>query len=108
MSLEDQLEEQAHKLIDAALENIPHDYLIMGTGPNVRSVRDFVYGYEYGCIVTGLADYYRFRLPGGRDITVEEVKYMTSRIQDIVRDRLSEIRQTITRVETNLNDDQVT
>ena len=27
MSLEDQLEEEAHKLVDAALENIPHDYL---------------------------------------------------------------------------------
>ena len=58
MSLEDQLEEEAHKLVDAALENIPHDYLIMGTGPNVRSVRDFVYAYEDGYIVTGLADYY--------------------------------------------------
>jgi hypothetical protein len=77
MSLEDQLEEEAHKQIDAALENIPHDYIIMGTGPNVKSVWDFVYGYEYGCIITGLADYYRFRLLDGRDTTAEEVKYMT-------------------------------
>ena len=106
MSLEDQLEEEAHKLVDAALENIPHDYLVMGIGPNVKSIWDFVYGYEYGCIVTGLADYYRFKLLGGRDIPVEEVKYMTNRIQNIVRDRLSEVRQAITRVETNLRDGQ--
>jgi hypothetical protein len=79
----------------------------MGTGPNVKSVGDFVYGYEYGCIVTGLADYYRFKLLGGRDIIVEEVEYMTNRIQNIVRDRLPEIRQAITRVEGNLMDGQV-
>jgi hypothetical protein len=56
------LKKRPHKLVDGALENIPHDYVVMGTGPNVKSIWDFVYGYEYGCIVTGLADYYRFKL----------------------------------------------
>jgi hypothetical protein len=47
MSEEDQLEEEAHKQIDAALENILHDYIVMDTGPNDKSIWDFVYRYEY-------------------------------------------------------------
>jgi hypothetical protein len=62
VSIEHNLEEEAHKPIDAALENIPQDYIVIGTGPNVKSIWDFVYGYEYGCIVTGVTDYYRFKI----------------------------------------------
>ena len=78
MSIEDQLEEEAHKLIDAALENIWHDYLVIGTCPNVKSVWDFVYGYEYGCIVTGFIDYYWFKIHSNTGST-EEVKYVIDR-----------------------------
>jgi hypothetical protein len=105
MSIEDQLEEEAHKQIDASLENIPHNYIVMGTGPNVKSIWDFVCGYEYGCIVTGVANYYRFKIRGEIDVPLEEMKYVTSQIKEIVRDRLPEIRQAISRAEANLRND---
>jgi hypothetical protein len=53
----------------------------------------------------GRCGYYRFKIRDEIDVPLEEVKHITSQIMEIVRDRLPEIRQAISRVEANLRND---
>jgi hypothetical protein len=98
VSLEDLFREEVQKQIDIAFE---HDYSKL-TGPDVRSRWDFVYGYEYGCIITAVADYYRYRIVGNKGTAEEQVKYVADTIKEIILDRLPEIRQSISRAEIKL------
>jgi hypothetical protein len=107
MSLEDLLRDEVQRQIDTALEDIEHDYNTFKDS-NLKSTWEFIYGYEYGCIVTGTADYYRFKILGDRGTTLEQAKYATDQIKAIVLDRLPEIRQAITRAEKKLKDDHPT
>ena len=77
-----------------ALKDIEHDYSKL-TGPNVGSRWDFVYGYAYGCIITAVADYYRYKLVGNKETAEEQVNYVADTIKEIVLDRLPETRQAI-------------
>jgi hypothetical protein len=101
VSLEDLLREEVQKQIDITLKDIEHDYSKL-TGPNVRSRWDFVYGYEYGCIITAVADYYRYRIVGNKGTAEEQGKYVAETIKEIVLDRLPEVRQAISRAEIKL------
>jgi hypothetical protein len=104
MSINDELlKEEVQRHIDSALQEIEHDYKSV-TGPNVKSRWDFIYGYEYGCIVMGVANYYHYAVLGGKGTTKEELKYLVDKIKDIVQDRLPEIRQAITRAEDRAKD----
>jgi hypothetical protein len=95
---EDLLRKETQRYIDSALEDIENDYGKL-VGPNVGSRLDFVYGYEYGYIVSGVASYYRYKILGDKGITVAEAQHLTDVIKDIVLERLPEIRQAITRAE---------
>jgi hypothetical protein len=104
MSINDELlKEEAQRQIDSVLQEIEHDYKAI-TGPNVKSRWDFIYGYEYGCIVMGVANYYHYVVLGGKGTSRKELKYLIDQIKTIVTDRLPEIRQAITRAEDKLKD----
>ena len=102
MSINDELlKEEVQRTIDSVLQDIEQDYTAI-PGPNIKSRWDFIYGYEYGSIVMGAANYYHYAILGGKGTTKEELKYLVDRIKGIVQDRLPEIRQAITRVEDKL------
>jgi hypothetical protein len=97
MSSEEMLK-VAQKEIDDALEDIKRNYDKISV-PDIKSRRDFVYGYEYGCILTRVANYYYYKTLGGKSGTMEEARYATDQIKALVHERLPEIRQAITRAE---------
>jgi hypothetical protein len=47
-------------------------------------------------------DHYRLKLHDDTGTTMDEIRDVSDRIRAIVRDRLPEIRQAITRIEANL------
>jgi hypothetical protein len=99
MSINDEmLKEEVQRRIDSVLQDIEDDYKAI-PGPNVKSRWDFVYGYEYGSIVMGVANHYHYAILGGKGTTGKELRYLIDRVKGIIQDRLPEIRQAITRVE---------
>jgi hypothetical protein len=107
MSLEDLLKDEVQKQINDALEEIQDDYSALRglAGPNVESRWDFIYGYEYGFIVMGVACYYHNNIMGSRPVTKEEAKYAADQIKAIVRNRLPEIQHAISKAEAKLKDE---
>lgn len=102
MSLEELLREEVQKQIDKAIEDIPWTTTKLSTNKaklalQYKDISDFVYGYEYGCIISNCLSYYQSKVGAGL-ATGEEIRQATKIIISIMEDRLSEIRQAIQRI----------
>jgi hypothetical protein len=102
MSLEDLLREEVQKLVDIAIENIPWDMTKFSTQKSqstlqYKDISDFVYGFEYGSIVSDSISYYQNKVVGGL-VTKEKLEQAITIINSIISDRVPEIRQAISRI----------
>ena len=102
MSLEELLREEVHKQIDTAIEDIPWTTTRLSTRKaklalQYKYISDFIYGYEYGCIISNSLSYYQSKVSEGLT-TGEELRQATSIIISVISDRLPEIRQAISRI----------
>jgi hypothetical protein len=62
VSLEELLREEVHKQIDKAIEDIPWTTTRLSTSRaklalQYKDISDFIYGYEYGCIISNSISY---------------------------------------------------
>jgi hypothetical protein len=97
VSLEELLREEVQKQIDKAIEDIPWTTTRLSTSKaklalQYKDISDFIYGYEYGCIISNSISYYQSKATG------EELRQATKIIISIMSDRLPEIRQAISRI----------
>jgi hypothetical protein len=102
MSLEDLLREEVQKLVDIAIKNIPWDMTKFSTQKakstfQFKDISDFVYGFEYGSIVSDSISYYQNKIVGGL-VTKEKLEQAITIINSILSDRIPEIRQAISRI----------
>ena len=102
MNLEELLREEVQKQIDKAIEDIPWTTTKLSTNKaktafQYKDISDFVYGYEYGCIISNSIAYYQSKIDGGL-ATGEEIRQATKIITSVMKDRLSEIREAILRI----------
>ena len=102
MSLEELLREEVQKQIDRAIEDIPWATTKLSTSRaklalQYKDISDFVYGYEYGCIISNSISYYQSKVAGGL-AAGDELGQATKVIVSIIADRLPEIRQAILRI----------
>jgi hypothetical protein len=102
VSLEELLREEVQKQIDKAIEDIPWTTTRLSTSRaklavQYKDISDFIYGYEYGCIISNCISYYQSKATVGL-ATGEELRQATKIIISIMSDRLPEIRQAISRI----------
>jgi hypothetical protein len=102
VSLEELLREEVQKQIDKAIEDIPWTTTRLSTSKaklalQYKDISDFIYGYEYGCIISNSISYYESKATVGL-ATGEELRQATKIIISIMSDRLPEIRQAISRI----------
>lgn len=102
MSLEELLREEVQKQIDKAIEDIPWTTTRLSTSKaklalQYKDISDFIYGYEYGCIISNSISYYQSKATVGL-ATGGELRQATKIIISIMSDRLPEIRQAISRI----------
>ena len=102
MSLEELLREEVQKQIDEAIEDIPWTTTRLSTSKaklalQYKDISDFIYGHEYGCIISNSISYYQSKATVGL-ATGEELRQATKIIISIMSDRLPEIRQAISRI----------
>jgi hypothetical protein len=102
VSLEELLREEVQKQIDRTMEDIPWAITRLSTKKaklvlQYKDISDFVYGYEYGCIISNSISYYQSKVAGGL-ATGDELRQATKVIISIIEDRLPEIRQAISRI----------
>lgn len=84
MSLEELLREEVQKQIDKAIENIPWTTTRLSTSKaklalQYKDISDFIYGYEYGCIISNSIPHYQSKATAGLT-TGEELRQAISRI----------------------------
>jgi hypothetical protein len=102
VSLEELLMEEVQKQIDRAIEDIPWTTTRLSTSKaklalQYKDISDFVYGYEYGCIISNSISYYQSKATVGL-ATGEELGQAIKIIISIMSDRLPEIRRAISRI----------
>ena len=102
MSLGELLREEVQKQIDKAIEDIPWTTTRLSSckaklALQYKDISDFIYGYEYGCIISNSISYYQSKATAGL-ATGGELRQATKIIISIMSDRLPEIRQAISRI----------